>query len=309
MRCEVICVTHDLLYEEWFSNHMYEYWQLLLPSMQMRKQNGWKWMVYFRKNEAASRLARYILRMHRERTLEKPTDYMKAVVNMMNTNKSARLLTVSEYSKTSIVYNYHISPEKIDVLYSPERISVPIMPIENHLLKDLVNSDVKYYLMVSCDRECKNPIKALKAFNCFSELHPDVHFVMVGMQMRFGECSGKIHAMDFLSDSDLIWAMKSCYALVYPSFFEGFGYPPLEAMKYGKPVICSNATSIPEILEDAPIYFSPLYESAIFAALTQLTDVNYQEISKRSIKQYEKVRMRQDCDLQKLVNLVLAPLK
>ena len=258
VRCDVVCVTHDMLYEEWYYNHLYEYWQLLLPSLQMGAADKWKWMVYFRKNGAASRLARYILRMHRERILERPMTYMKNVSDMLVKNPKAKCIMVSEYSKNSMIYNYRISPEKINVLYSPERLETPVEPINNKLLKDLVESGVKYYLMVSCDRYSKNPIKAFNAFQHFVEMDADAHFVMIGMPSHFGNCSGRIHALDFLSDSDLVWAMKKCYALVYPSFFEGFGYPPLEAMKYGKPVICSNMTSIPEILEEAPIYCSPL---------------------------------------------------
>ena len=308
VRCDVVCVTHDMLYEEWYQNHLYEYWQLLLPSMQMGKVEKWKWMVYFRKNGPASRLARYILRMHRERILERPITYMRNVSTMLMENPQAKCIMVSEYSKNSMIYNYHISPEKIDVLYSPERIEIPIEPISNKLLKDIINSGVKYYLMVSCNRNSKNPIKAFKAFQHFAEMDTDAHFVMIGMPSHFGICSGRIHAVDFLSDSDLMWAMKECYALVYPSFFEGFGYPPLEAMKYGKPVICSNTTSLPEIFEDAPIYCSPLYESSIFMALTYLTDNNYKEYSERSIKQYDKIRKKQEKDLQKLIDLLIAPL-
>ena len=81
--------------------------------------------------------------------------------------------------------------------------------------------------------------------------------------------------------------------------------PILEAMHYGKPVLASNVTSIPEIFEDAPIYFSPLYELEIFNALTKLTDENYQEKANKSKQQYNKIRARQERDLKELVNMIL----
>ena len=93
--------------------------------------------------------------------------------------------------------------------------------------------------------------------------------------------------------------------MIYPSLFEGFGYPPLEAMKYGKPVLSSNVCSMPEILGDAPIYFSPFYESAIFNALLELKDSNYSNYSNKSYKRYCEVHEIQERDLRDLVNMIL----
>ena len=109
----------------------------------------------------------------------------------------------------------------------------------------------------------------------------------------------------YLSESNLALALRHCYALVYPTFFEGFGYPAIEAMHYGKPVLASNVTSLPEVFEDAPIYFSPLYETEIFNALTKLTDENYAERESKSKLQYAKVREKQEKDLEELVNHII----
>ncbi|WP_256387816.1 glycosyltransferase [Prevotella sp. P4-119] len=145
---------------------------------------------------------------------------------------------------------------------------------------------MKYFLMVSADRDSKNAIKAIRAFYQYSKKDKDMYFLIIGYPR---DVKGKIIKLDFLSDSDLSVAMENCYALLYPSYFEGFGYPPLEAMKYGRPVLCSNSTSMPEILGDAPIYFSPLYESAIFKAMCDLSLDNYESRVLKSIVQYKKV--------------------
>jgi glycosyltransferase involved in cell wall biosynthesis len=77
-------------------------------------------------------------------------------------------------------------------------------------------------------------------------------------------------------------------------------------MKFGKPVLSSNVCSMPEVLGDAPIYFSPFYESAIFGALCHLTDRNYQDYSDKSRKQYTKVHERQEKDLDDLIHIILS---
>ena len=76
-------------------------------------------------------------------------------------------------------------------------------------------------------------------------------------------------------------------------------------MEYGKPVLCSNVTSIPEICSDAAIYFSPLYESDIFRCLHILNDSNYDEYAEKSRKRYLEVNKRQKEDLKTLVKLIL----
>ena len=61
----------------------------------------------------------------------------------------------------------------------------------------------------------------------------------------------------YLLDDELVALLESCQALVFPSLFEGFGTPVLEAMAFGKPVLCSNVTSLPEVAGDAALYFHP----------------------------------------------------
>lgn len=111
--------------------------------------------------------------------------------------------------------------------------------------------------------------------------------------------------LPYLAETDLVNAYKNCYALIFPSFFEGFGYPPIEAMKYGKPILASNTTSIPEVCGDAPLYFSPIYESDIYRCFIQLSDKNYKFYSQKSLKRYQEVTKRQEEDLLKLLELIV----
>ena len=74
----------------------------------------------------------------------------------------------------------------------------------------------------------------------------------------------------YVADQELEWLYRNCFALVYPSLFEGFGMPVLEAMALGAPVICSDTTSLPEVTGEAGILVDPLDTEAIAAAMARL---------------------------------------
>jgi glycosyltransferase involved in cell wall biosynthesis len=74
----------------------------------------------------------------------------------------------------------------------------------------------------------------------------------------------------YVSDSELEWLYRNCFGFVYPSLFEGFGMPVLEALALGAPVICSNTTSLPEVAGEAALLVDPLDAGAIAAAMVRL---------------------------------------
>ncbi|MCQ2082683.1 MAG: glycosyltransferase [Lachnospiraceae bacterium] len=292
VRCETICVTHDLLYEEWYNNHIYEHW--ILNASRWQKLN---WIC-----RTVVHPTRLFLAYLRSKAFQKNLSFMKAVFEMLNNNSLAKCITVSEYTKRTIVYNFSVNPEKIEVLYSPEKLIPPKQNIQNQKLRELIEKKIKYFIILSADRESKNANKAIKAFKAYSQFDKYSYLLVSGSHAAD---KNNIINVEYLSDSDFIWAMENCHALIYPTYFEGFGYPPIEAMKYGKPILTSNTTSLPEILGEAPIYFSPLYESAIFDALMKLKEADYEKLSKKSLIQYQIIINRQKKDLAKLISLIL----
>ena len=76
--------------------------------------------------------------------------------------------------------------------------------------------------------------------------------------------------LGYVDDPTLQWLYQHCFAFVYPSLFEGFGLPVLEAMSLGAPVITSGVTSLPEIVGDAGILVDPRCEEAVYGAMLQL---------------------------------------
>jgi alpha-1,3-rhamnosyl/mannosyltransferase len=74
----------------------------------------------------------------------------------------------------------------------------------------------------------------------------------------------------YVSDDELKWLYKNCFGFVYPSLFEGFGMPVLEALGFGVPVLCSNTSSLPEAAGEAALLFDPLDTPSIAAAMQRL---------------------------------------
>lgn len=308
LRCEVICVIHDLYGEEKYNNKIFLYQDLLNPNYtKSSKEISFKWKILtrlpiIRKVIPHDLFSYYYVRWNGNERYRKNLTLVMPAIQLVLNNDKAKLVTISEYSKTSIHYYFNIPYNRIEVLYSPERIEVESQKIQNVDLKRLIDSKKKYYVMVSADRVDKNPYKIIDSFKRYSKENSDAFLVTVSFPSK--EFENHI-PFPFLSDSDLSELFKHCYALIYPTFFEGFGYPPLEAMHYEKPVLCSNTSCLPDIFEDAPIYFTPFYEASIYQALEKLTDDNYDEYCKKSEMQYQKIHARQEGDLQKLIGMII----
>ena len=275
----VVCIVHDLCEEEYQSNNINDYVKIGKFCEYLR----WKFYIFRKGNKGLKRLP--------------------PIINQAKKNTKFEIVCVSDYSKNSLIYNFNFPTERIYVLYSPLRINTSKQEIDNKTLCDLIKDNKKYYLFLNANRIFKNPHKAFNAFEKYVECgHHDMYIVTTGCK----EKKFKNHIpLGYLSDNDLDQLMRHCYALLFPTFMEGFGYPPIEAMRYGKPVICSNVTSVPEICGDAAIYFSPLYESDIFRALSVLTSSNYDEYVAKSKARYHQVSERQKTDLNELIKMIL----
>ena len=280
--CKVVSVIHDLCDEETEDSRLLLFQYLNRPQQLLR---------YF--------LSRLKIRLISGRLQSRK----KQMINML-TNNDADIITVSNYTKRSLNYNYPLLRNKVHVLSSPlKEVSAGDADIKNDDLRDLINHNEKYFLILSSDRVLKNADRMIKAFKQFVE-QGNLNYKLV--TIVYGKKMFENHIpLPFLSMSDLEHAYKNCHVLLYPSLFEGFGYPPLEAMRYGKPVICSNVCSMPEVLENAPIYFSPIYETDMFSALNKFRNVPYSELSDRSKAQYSKVTKMQSDDLQHLAQSLL----
>lgn len=209
--------------------------------------------------------------------------------------------TVSDYTANALKY-YFPELRKVRVCYSPLR-KVPLSGnIGNEALKRLIVDGKPYLFMVSANRIYKNAAILSQVYKQLCRHGYEVRL----LTLKYGKIIGPLHTdLDFLTDYEMEQAYKHALALVYPSFFEGFGYPPIEALEHGTPTIASNVTSIPEILGDAGVYFSPFYPADLFSAICRVLDNPDLKKNEITIRKKE-IEKRQEKDLRLLINEILS---
>ena len=111
--------------------------------------------------------------------------------------------------------------------------------------------------------------------------------------------------LGYVDDYDLQQLYHDAYCFIYPSLNEGFGYPPLEAMHYGVPVIASSFSSIPEVCGDAVLYTNPFSIEEIMNRILMMTDTNiHNKLKNKSLSQYKMITKKQKEDLDKLIDYI-----
>lgn len=217
-----------------------------------------------------------------------------------------KFITVSNHSKFSILSHYpNVAENAVKVLYSPSTDDVDLSHIEAF-------EDNPYYLIVSANRWIKNAYRALKALDdLYSENRIAAKTIVTGIAddskiVRKLKNRDKFTRLGYVPKNTLEALYKGAFAFIYPSLNEGFGYPPLEAMKYGTPVLSSSFASIPEVCGDAVIYFNPYAVEEIKNRIIMITadEAIRQEYSARGISRWKYIKKKQDADLQILVQLL-----
>ncbi len=243
----------------------------------------------------------YILRWIRT---EVHKHFYSKMANVIN----AEYITDSEHSKNSIISFF---PQLVDC-------NIPVLypPMDSDITEPSLESKFKpksYFLLTSSSRWVKNNLRAVWAFDELFSQRRDIDFkvILTGVtnknifEKRIKNKS-RFEFLKFVDRGDLLSLYKNAYAFIYPSLNEGFGYPPLESMQFGVPVAASGTSSIPEICQNAAIYFDPYNITEIKNRIIQLLDKNiYEEYSKRALKRYKVISKRQKIDLEKIVNFIL----
>lgn len=185
------------------------------------------------------------------------------------------IITISESSKADIIKYLNVEPEKIyvtplasryyDNYLSSEKIDYLLRTIPEQVGYDFSQP---YLLFVSTIEPRKNISNLIAAFNYLKSQHKIPHnLVLIGKkgwryQPIFDSINNSpyqksIYHLDYLSDELVALFYSQADVFVYPSYYEGFGLPVLEAMTLGAPVVCSNASSIPEVAGDAAMLINP----------------------------------------------------
>lgn len=231
--------------------------------------------------------------------------YYNSYSNIFSGN-NIRFITVSNHSKYSILSYYpNVTENAVEVLYSPSTDDVELSRIEAY-------ENNPYYLIVSANRWIKNAYRALMALDeLYSENRIVAKTLVAGISdnskiVRRIKNRDKFTCLGYVSKSTLEALYKGAFAFIYPSLNEGFGYPPLEAMKYGTPVLSSSFASISEVCGEAAIYFNPYAVEEIKNRILMITadEAIRQEYSARGVSRWKYIKKRQDADLQILVRIL-----
>jgi glycosyltransferase involved in cell wall biosynthesis len=224
--------------------------------------------------------------------------------------KAARVATVSEYSRQDLLSIYKLTPEKVAVTYNgigSHFVPQPSVQNEAEEIRRRFGVSRDFLLAVGSLQPRKNLVRLIRAYARLRGEREDFspQLVIVGRKLWlaseiFDEVKRQRWADDviltgYVSDADLPALYRAARAFVYPSLFEGFGLPPLEAMACGTPVVTSDVSSLPEVAGDAALLIDPKDERALADALVEI--VNNEglraELREKGIVQAKKFTWRE----------------
>jgi glycosyltransferase involved in cell wall biosynthesis len=184
---------------------------------------------------------------------------------------AARILTPSEFSRRAILRHYKLDEHKVVVV--PNAVSSSFRPVEREsaaaVIEEKFGIKGPFVLTVGDLQPRKNHLGLLHAFEETLRQHPHLphRLVFVGKETWYSKelhravlrsnVAGRVHFTGFVEDPELLQFYGACDLFVFPSFYEGFGLPILEAMACGRAVACSSATAMPEVANAAGILFDP----------------------------------------------------
>lgn len=170
--------------------------------------------------------------------------YRRAVYRW-SVRRSALVITISEHAAQALVEHLGV----------PERRIRPIhLGIDHGALKPSAGQPGMFLLYPARAWPHKNHRTLFAAFEVLVQRHPDLELVLTSYE---GAVPDRVRSLGHVPRGELIRLYQTAAALVFPSLYEGFGQPPLEAMACGCPVACSNAASLPEVCGEAARFFDP----------------------------------------------------
>ncbi len=221
--------------------------------------------------------------------------------------KADKIISVSDSTKNDLKEIYQIPEAKIKTIYSGIAENFRVIDRNNPKLikvKNKYNLPYKFILYLGTIEPRKNIVGIIRVYNQLREInHPELNaykLVIAGAsgwkqekifrEMEKSPFKSDIIFCGIIDDEDKPAVYNLASLFVYPSFFEGFGFPPLEAMNCGAPVVTSNNSSFPEITGSAGIMIDPDRPDEIFQAVKNiLLNKNLREnLTKKGLEQAKK---------------------
>lgn len=179
------------------------------------------------------------------------------------------IITVSEFSKRELIAGYDLSPDKVSVVYNG--VSPAFQPLSPDAQAEVRNKYFEghpFFLYLGAIHPRKNILTLIRAYEKFKAgTTSDFYLVIAGRPSWYtrevfqavskSPWRNEIQLTGFVEADAARQFMASANALIYPSRYEGFGLPVIEAMASGTPVICSNIASLPEVAGNGALFFDP----------------------------------------------------
>lgn len=195
--------------------------------------------------------------------------------------KAAFVAAISQNTKRDILNLFEYDQKKIDIVYCSA--SDDFKPLNKGFLEPFAKKTKlpkDFFLAVGTLEPRKNYVTLIEAFAQLHQKYPQYHLIIVGgkgwqyekifQSIRDHYLTKFVHNLGYVSSNSLVKLYNLAKAFVFPSYYEGFGIPPLEAMKSGCPVIASYSSSIPEVVGDAGLLINPESSVEIAAAMIKL---------------------------------------
>lgn len=201
--------------------------------------------------------------------------------------RAAHLIAPSEFTRRDLIETYGVNPARVSVipLAAAAHFRPPADAREIERVRRAYRIEGEYLLAVGSIQPRKNLARLVRAYADLRRARAQdklPQLVLVGKQAwLYGETLRAVERENlgnrtiftgYVSEADLPALYSGALCFVYPSYFEGFGLPPLEAMQCGAPVIAGNVTSLPEVVGDAALMVDPFDESALSHALARMID-------------------------------------
>ncbi len=249
-----------------------------------------------------------VLAIHDVVYLHRPEDVSKAAQRYYELfipkflQKADRILTVSEFNKKDILTHFDLPASKIDVIYNGCRaIFKPLDIYSQQKIRNQYADGQEYFLYYGAIQPRKNVHRIIAAFDLFKRKTKAPHKLLLAGRFAWqtGEVSDALHAAEYKEDIELLGyipdealatIVASAFCVTYPSEFEGFGLPIVEAMNCDVPVITGNITSMPEVAGDAGLFVNPQSREEIADAMQRLYSNPhlYEHLRKAGQKQRQK---------------------
>lgn len=217
--------------------------------------------------------------------------YKKALISLV-ARRDPAVITVSSFSRAEIIERFQIKPERV--------FAIPL-GTDTANTSRRATEDPPRLLFVGTLENRKNVARLIEVFGILRSRRSIRHRLVLAGQPGYGwetiqsaiKQSGAASYVDipgYVSHSELLDLYGSAAVFVYPSFYEGFGLPVIEAMAHGLPVVCSRATSLPEVGGNAAIYFDPYDVEEMVAAIERVIDSPslQSEMRERGLRQAAK---------------------